>query len=148
MLRKKMCENIDSLMRCLDKNRELSAKQVMRQSFNRFDDNLFETILSFLTISDKVLFEDISKRFQKFIFNKQTELYLSIFNDSMSFDKLLKPIAINDFSTGFANSRRLKSIDKNGLKSTLKKFSFIKIKEYNYIAIQFTRNEVYLKFNY
>ena len=42
----------------------LTDEQQFRQSFDRFDDNLAENLLSYLTFSEKVLFESVSKTIQ------------------------------------------------------------------------------------
>ena len=43
-----------------------------RDSFDvRIDDDLFEVIVSYLPIKDKLRYESVSKRFQRFVFNKQ-----------------------------------------------------------------------------
>ena len=45
-----------------------------RDSMERFGDDLTEEVLSHLWFSDKVMFECLSKRWQRLVFNKQTEL--------------------------------------------------------------------------
>ena len=49
-----------------------------RDSFDvRIDDDLFEFIVSYLPIKDKLRYESVSKRFQRFVFNKQKVLRIS-----------------------------------------------------------------------
>ena len=43
---------------------------------DRIDDDLFELIISYLPIKDKLRFESVSKRFQRLVFNKQNFLVL------------------------------------------------------------------------
>ena len=60
---------------------------------DRIDDDLFELIISYLPIKDKLRFESVSKRFQRFVFNKQNVLVISSF-DNLS-DVLFKHGQIN-----------------------------------------------------
>ena len=54
-----------------------------RDSFDvRIDDDLFEVIVSYLPIKDKLRYESVSKRFQRFVFNKQKILKISDSEDS------------------------------------------------------------------
>ena len=54
-----------------------------RDSFDvRIDDDLFEVIVSYLPIKDKLRYESVSKRFQRFVFNKQKILRISYCEDS------------------------------------------------------------------
>lgn len=46
----------------------------LKQSFHRFDDNLIEEVLRYLSIGDKFRFECLSKRIQSLIFNKHIRL--------------------------------------------------------------------------
>ena len=51
-----------------------------RDSFDhRIDDDLFEEIISYLPIKDKFKYESVSKRFQRFVFNKQRVLKIISF---------------------------------------------------------------------
>ncbi len=43
-------------------------------SFKRFGDDLCELLLSYLSISDKIRFECVSKQWQRLVFNKQQKL--------------------------------------------------------------------------
>ncbi|CAG2170864.1 unnamed protein product, partial [Oppiella nova] len=83
---------------------KLSGEQLMKQSFN----------------SDKVLFECVSKRFRKVIFNQQTRLSLNRWKpeDRDALNKLLKPISIRDYMTARADSDGYKRIDKRSLKNS------------------------------
>ena len=47
-----------------------------RDSMERFGDDLTEEVLSHLWFSDKVMFECLSKQWQRLVFNKQTELHI------------------------------------------------------------------------
>ena len=51
-----------------------------KESFNRFGDDLSELIVSYLSISDKIRFECISKQFKRLVFNKQKSLIIREFN--------------------------------------------------------------------
>jgi hypothetical protein len=103
-------------------------KKFPKDSIERFDDNFVEFILEYLPLSDKVMFESVSKQWKKVIFNKQTELRLnrSETEEINTLNKLLKPIIIEDFATGCANYVGFKAIEKHSLKSVLKKCKFIK----------------------
>ena len=48
----------------------------------RIDDDLFEVIVTYLPIEDKLRYESVSKRFQRFVFNKQKILRISDSKDS------------------------------------------------------------------
>ena len=50
---------------------------------DRIDDDLFELIISYLPIIDKLIFESVSKRFQRLVFNKQNVLRISCKEDSV-----------------------------------------------------------------
>ena len=84
-----------------------------RDSFDvRIDDDLFEVIVSYLPIKDKLRYESVSKRFQRFVFNKQKILRISCFSDS-----------VNNLNEDYLYSR----VDMNvtNLSKLLKKFRFI-----------------------
>ncbi len=68
-----------------------------KQSFERFSDNVCETLFSYLSISDKVKFECMPKQWQSLIFNNQ------------------KNIIINESYRGISNAIEFKLIfwDKN-----------------------------------
>jgi hypothetical protein len=51
-------------------------------SFERFSDDLCELLLSYLSISDKIHFECVSKQWQRLVFNKQQKLILNDWNES------------------------------------------------------------------
>ena len=54
---------------------EKSPKVVYeRDSMERFGDDLTEQVMQYLWFSDKVMFECLSKQWQRLVFNKQTEL--------------------------------------------------------------------------
>ena len=101
----------------------LSAKEMKRCSLSRFDDRLVANILSYLPFSDKVLFESVDKQWKRVIYERQTELHLNEGESESqhSLNKLLVPIVVTDFISGYANSNDLKAINKSGLKSILKK---------------------------
>ena len=93
-----------------------------RDSFNRFDECLTETILNYLMFCDKVLFESVSKLWSKVIYKNQKELQLYGNEEEWhTLHKLLTPINVIDFNTGAANSANLKAIKKQCLKTVLKK---------------------------
>ena len=50
---------------------------------DRIDDDLFEIIISYLPIKDKLRYESVSKRFQRFVFNKQNALVISLRDPSI-----------------------------------------------------------------
>src|ERR1700712_2754420 len=95
------------------KNSVLTEDKTFRQSLDRFDDKLVENILSFLTFSEKVLFESVSKQWKKCIYNQQKELLLNRWeedsNDSLI--RLLEPIEVIDFTTASAEANGLKRIN-------------------------------------
>ena len=85
---------------------------------HRIDDDLFESIISYLPIKDKLRYESVSKRFQRFIFNKQNTLGLSWNDHSLnSLDEL--DLLKND------------KINVSKLERLLKKFRFITAIEFD-----------------
>ena len=65
-----------------------------RDSFDvRIDDDLFEVIISYLPIEDKLRYESVSKRFQRFVFNKQHVLTISC--EEKSFNNMKKHLVFN-----------------------------------------------------
>jgi hypothetical protein len=103
-------------------------KKPPKDSIERFDDNLVEFILQYLPLSEKVLFESVSNQWKKVIYNKQTEFELNRreTENMNTLNKLLKPVVIKDWVTGYANSLGYKAIEKHSLESILKKCIFIK----------------------
>jgi hypothetical protein len=104
------------------------GKKFLKDSIERFDDHLVEFILQYLPLSDKVMFESVSNQWKKVIYNKQTEFELnrSETEDMNTLNKLLKPVVIKDWATGYADVAGFKAIDKHSLESILKKFIYIK----------------------
>ncbi len=82
-------------------------------SFERFGDDLSEQLLSYLTISDKIHFELVSKQWKSLKFNKQQKLIIINGNYSDSYDTI---IIATDFWENNKNSI---------MKCLLKKFKFI-----------------------
>jgi hypothetical protein len=78
-------------------------KKFPKDSIQRFDDHLVEFILQYLLLSDKVLFESVSNLWKKVIYNKQTEFELNRreTEDMNTLNKLLKPVVIKDWATGY-----------------------------------------------
>jgi hypothetical protein len=64
-------------------------KKYSKQSFDRFGDDLCQLLLTYLSISDKMRFECISKQWQRFIFNKQFKLIISVGEGNDTISKLL-----------------------------------------------------------
>ena len=67
---------------------------------DRIDDDLFESIISYLPIEDKIRYESVSKRFQRLVFKKQNDLgiswrALSINSVDKILDLLIKNLNIN-----------------------------------------------------
>jgi len=61
---------------------EISYENKTKSGFNfnlfeRFDDDLCQLLLSFLSISDKIKFECVSKQWKYLIFNKQQKLIIN-----------------------------------------------------------------------
>jgi hypothetical protein len=54
-------------------------------SFDRFGDDFCELILSYLTMSDKIVLECVSKQLQRLIFNKQKKLSITIHYNRLSY---------------------------------------------------------------
>ena len=101
-----------------------------RDSFDvRIDDDLFEVIVSYLPIKDKLRYESVSKRFQRFVFNKQKILKIYCFEENYKKKQLgneLKTVFVNDF-------------DKKVLILTilLEKFQFIDTLETDFLSEDF-----------
>src|ERR1700727_1481575 len=49
-----------------------------KDSFDRFGDDLCEVLLSYLSFSHRFRYECLSKQWQRFVFNTQTELYINL----------------------------------------------------------------------
>ena len=88
----------------------------------RIDDDLFEVIVTYLPIEDKLRYESVSKRFQRLVFNKQKILRISPFKDSAD--------NLNEVSLV---SKR--GINVTNLSKLLKKFRFITNLEIEWIFI-------------
>ena len=63
-------------------NEELMPKKTLkpiyaRDSMERFGDDLTEQVIQYLWFSDKVMFECLSKQWQRLVFNKQMEIDLN-----------------------------------------------------------------------
>ena len=94
-----------------------------RDSFDvRIDDDLFEFIVSYLPIEDKLRYESVSKRFQRFVFNKQNALRLS---------------SSEDFFNNFMTKNN--KINVFNLERLLKKFQFINAIEIDSICLNKTQ---------
>ena len=103
-----------------------TSEQLLRQSLDRFDDKLLENILSYLTFSEKVLFESVSKRWQQLVYRQQKELHFNRWDgDHNSLNDILMPIEVTDYKSGTAVANDLKRLNKVWLKSLLKKCQFI-----------------------
>ena len=84
---------------------------------DRIDDDLFELIISYLPIKDKLRYESVFKRFQRLIFNKQNVLVISF--DNKPIDNLSDLL----FKHGQINISKLERL--------LNKFRFINVIEFN-----------------
>jgi hypothetical protein len=98
-----------------------------KDSIDRFGDDFVEVILQYLSFNEKVMFESISKQWARVIYNRQRELHLnrSQTEEKHTLNKLLKPVVIKNFVTGFACRSHLKGIKKDYFESVLKKCPFI-----------------------
>lgn len=83
----------------------------VKQSFDRFGDDLSELIFTYLTFEEKFRFECLSKQWQRLVYNKQTVLIVK--ENDQSFDNL--------FQLLFVKNVWCKTIDTNALKTVLKK---------------------------
>ena len=52
-----------------------------RDSMERFGDDLTEQVIQYLWFSDKVMFECLSKQWQRLVYNKQMEIDLNLYTD-------------------------------------------------------------------
>ena len=94
-----------------------------RDSFDvRIDDDLFEVIVSYLPIKDKLRYESVSKRFQRFVFNKQKILRINDYKDFVIINNLKNGVLVNDCKY---------------LTILLKKFQFITTLEIDYFFDEF-----------
>ena len=80
----------------------------------RIDDDLFEVIISYLPIIDKLRYESVSKRFQRFVFNKQKVLAFSWSEDT-----------IDNICVEYLKISETWEINVSKLERLLKKFRFI-----------------------
>jgi hypothetical protein len=98
-----------------------------KDSIDRFGDDFVEVILQYLSFDEKVRFESISKQWARVIYKRQRELHLirSQTEGKHTLNKLLKPVVIKNFVTGFAFHSNLKGIKKEYFESLLKKCPFI-----------------------
>ena len=86
-----------------------------KNSMNRFGDDLTEEVLQYLTFEDKVRLECVSKQWRRLVFNKQFELFICA-SDSELTENSLKQLT----------RRKSVEIDRNALKSILKKCHYIR----------------------
>ena len=93
--------------------------RLSRVSMDRMDSSLIETLLSYLSLTDKTKFECLSKRVQKLIFNSVTELRLTRWNQQ--FSSLFSAVQVCDFATAVANRYEWNIINKQYLKTILSK---------------------------
>ena len=89
----------------------VEMKVYAKNSFDRFGDDLTELILQYLTFEDKVRLECVSKQWRRLVFNKQ--FVIEILSDSKQTKNSM------DLYRKF--KKRLHSINRNALKSVLKK---------------------------
>ena len=89
--------------------------------------DLFELIISYLPIIDKLRYESVSKRFQRLVFNKQNVLVISWCDDSVD-------------SLSEHHIRKNGEINVSKLEIVLKKFRFITAIEFD--SYYFNRSEV------
>jgi hypothetical protein len=83
-------------------------------SFERFGDDLCKLLLSYLSISDKIRFECVSKQWQRLVFNKQQKLIIKRADYYfVKFDRIVIPLK-------FWNENKISIIE-----SLTKKFKFI-----------------------
>ncbi len=64
-------------------------------SFDRFGDDLCELLLSYLSISDKIRFECVSKQWKSLIFNRQQSIRINCAEDRKDSIKLSTNITSN-----------------------------------------------------
>ena len=98
--------------------------KIIKDSGDRFDEILCQTILYYLTFTEKVMFECVCKKWRKNIYKKQTKLSITGLDDDDNFDslnKLQEPIQVTDFNTGAAIRYLMGSVNKRALKTILKK---------------------------
>jgi hypothetical protein len=60
-----------------------------KDSFDRFGDDLYELLLSYLSISDKIYFECLSKQWQRLVFIKQQKLIKNSINYFRIYDTII-----------------------------------------------------------
>ena len=85
----------------------------------RIDDDLFEVIVSYLPIKDKLRYESVSKRFQRFVFDKQKVLKMSYSNGFLRISGNFADSLNEDYLV----SNRVMNV--TNLTKLLKKFRFI-----------------------
>ena len=60
---------------------EVLPKRSLRDSFDRFGDDLTELLLSYLPVGDKFRFECLSKQWQRLVFNRQHRIVLDFYEE-------------------------------------------------------------------
>ncbi|CAG2103215.1 unnamed protein product [Medioppia subpectinata] len=81
-----MSQNMKSMKTSLettdDSNEDNKQPQInAKNAFNRFGDELFGHILSYLPIKDKFRYECVSKRFQRTVFGSIVDIDIYIFSE-------------------------------------------------------------------
>jgi hypothetical protein len=122
-----MCETRSkSKLRQFQNN--LINRKYSKDSFDRFGDDLCQLLLSYLSISDKIRFECVSKQWKQLVFNKQQKLQLiDSFWSSHNENDLVKRLV-------YKNGTNYK-IRQNLFLNLFKKFTFIKQLEINLNSI-------------
>jgi hypothetical protein len=59
-----------------NENKELVSIKANKDSFNRFGDDLFEVIVNYLPLKEKVIFTSVNKQFNRSLFCKQLDLVI------------------------------------------------------------------------
>jgi hypothetical protein len=121
-------------------DKTLNINECDKQSFNRFDDKLTQLLLNYLSISDKILNECVSKKWKSLIFNKQQKLIITCneIKDKMSHKskdeiKLLSTVKKLGFYVLNCFEKSLPT-----LQTILKKFKSIKEIEFSGMSIEIT----------
>ena len=111
---------VKTVAKCEVNNGQLMTKKSSsigyeRDSMERFGDDLTEQVIQYLWFSDKVMFECLSKQWQRLVFNKQKEIDINSIKGKNSLNLLRKE---DNFDHDFYHNYEL---DRKKLISVLKK---------------------------
>ena len=96
---------------------QVTTTSEVKSSLDRFGDDLTELIVSYLSITDKIRFECLSKQIQSLVYNKQNSLRITLIRSADNLTELiLKP----------SKTSRYQSVNHSAFGAVLKKLKFLR----------------------